>query len=340
MNQAENGQQNPPAPGGNAPVAIANAPAAVVNAPPAVQLDQNFINERALHLLLQIPVYRGHPDTRFDEWVRHLDNILAPTNWTEEDKIRALADRLAGSAYDTYTSLRQANDTYEGLKQKIKNRYHGTETHAFYQREFEDRCRKPSETIPDYAYSLKNLHIQAYPHLQNADERFPFLKRAFLKGLSSKLRLALVNFEYNTYEQLVHRANTIDAQQAAEREETSTSMSTFIRAVNSAEPQPAITEQLMASIAQLTTSVAALRVSDEERKKGPMKGHQVRKGNGKNCGYCGKKGHSDERCFSLHPELKNESKGTVCCFCKKAGHIGRNCLYKTNSQGSSSQGNA
>ena len=165
----QNGQNPPPA----NPVAV--------NAQPAVQLNQDFINERALHLLLRIPVYIGHPDTRFDEWVRHLDNILTPTNWAEAEKIRALAERLAGSAYDTYSSLAEPNDTYEGLKEKIKNRYHGAETHAFYQREFEDRCRKPGETIPDYAYSLKKLAHSSLSTLAKCRRTLSVSKTSFLE---------------------------------------------------------------------------------------------------------------------------------------------------------------
>ena len=120
-------------------------------------LSEDFINGRALHLLLQVPVFSGQPGVRFVQWVRHVNNILEPTRWSNEDKIRALVDRLSGQAYDVYESVKVDGNTYADLVRRMKKIYHGQETSAYYQREFEDRTRKPGESIADYAYSLKNI---------------------------------------------------------------------------------------------------------------------------------------------------------------------------------------
>ena len=168
----------------------------------ANRLSEDFINERALHLLLQIPVFTGQPGVRFDQWVRHVDNILEPTGWTNEDKVRVFVDRLSGQEYDVYESVRTDGITYTDLVKRIKDRYHGQETSAYYLREFEDQTRKPWESIADYAYSLKNIFLQAYSEVTVNEARFPFLKRAFLKGIGPQLRQALINFDYDNYEEL------------------------------------------------------------------------------------------------------------------------------------------
>ena len=320
----------------NAPNNPANNPANVPannNGNPVAQvLNQDFINDRALHLLLQIPAFTGHPGIRFNEWVRHIDDLLEPTNWAEADKIRALSSRLSGSAYDVLVSVREPEDTYVALKNKIRNRYHGAETHAYFQRKYEDRCRKSGESIPDYAYSLKNLLIQAYPHLATPAQRFPLLKRAFLKGLSSELRMALVNFEYDTYEQLVQRANNIDAQQAAEREETSTSRSNFVRAVTSTVVEPSVNDTLLTTMNEILASVATLKTSgadSEEKSSNRYKGKGKKNfKKGKNCGFCGKGSHSPDNCFAQFPEKKkhqNRANNTECCFCNSTDHVGQVC---------------
>ena len=350
-NQANNVANNV---ANNAVNNAANVPANN-NAQPVVQaLNQDFINERALHLLLQIPVFTGHPGIRFNEWIRHIDDLLEPTYWAEADKIRALSSRLSGSAYDVLVSVREPEDTYIAVKNKIRDRYHGAETHAFFQREYEDRCRKPGESIPDYAYSLKNLLIQAYPHLATPAQRFPLLKRAFLKGLSSELRMALVNFEYETYEQLVQRANNIDAQQAAEREETSTSRSNFVRAVTSTVVQPSVNDSLLTTIKDLAASVAALKTNpgntsegeNSNRDKGKGKKNFKKESSGKYCGFCGGKSHYADNCFVQFPEKRKQRPNRVnnmaCCFCNSEDHLGRDCPNrpKTGSSGrKNGQGN-
>lgn len=77
----------------------------------------------------------------------------------------------------------------------MKDRYHWQESSAFYQREFEDRIRKPGESILDYVYILKNFLLQAISEVTTNERRLPFLGRAFFKEISPHLRQALINFE-------------------------------------------------------------------------------------------------------------------------------------------------
>lgn len=284
-------------------------------------LDQKFINNRALHLMLQIPTFTGFPGTRFDNWVRHLDNVLAPTNWPDAEKIRALTDKLQDSAYDILQSVRADGDSYEQLKEKLKKRYHGHETGAYYQREFENRVRKPGETIADFAYDLRRILDKAYTQFNTDQLRYPLLQRAFLKGISPKLRLALANTEFTDYENLVTKAITIDAQHAAEYDEATAAPAAFIKAVDA-------DNMLMRRLEELTESVAALTVTKDENATFDNKRRKIR------CGFCGKIGHTHERCFDLHPEFKRvNSKGrTQCPFCKSTEHFGKNCRRNSANQ--------
>ena len=82
----------------------------------------------------------------------------------------------------------------------------GRHKYPFGRREFEDRTRKSSESVTDCAYSLKYLFAQAYPLVTTDAQRLPFLKRAFLKGVSSQIRQTLIHFEDTTFEELVAKS--------------------------------------------------------------------------------------------------------------------------------------
>lgn len=120
--------------------------AATNDTTPAVEFSQDFKNKRALALLLQQPVFTGHPGVSFDDWSRHLDNILTPTNWPDAEKIRALASRLHSSAYDVFQSVHVTNESYKDVKKKLHDRYHGHETANHFQQQLETRVRRPGET--------------------------------------------------------------------------------------------------------------------------------------------------------------------------------------------------
>ena len=320
----------------------------------AVPLDRAFINDRALHQLMQIPVFNGHPAMRFGNWIRHLDNVLAPTQWEDAGKIRALSDRLRDSAFDVFMSIRNPGDTYEQIKTKLNNRYHGHETAAYYQKAFEERVRKPGETISDFAYDLRKLINRAYTHLNTEELRYPLLKRAFIKGISSRLRSVLVNQTFTTYEELVERAITIDANHIADYEDESPKPS-FVKSIQDSD------NAILNKLSELTTSIAALNMHNNQpnnrfngNQSGSYRNSQNRYrnvGNGhsrsyKRCGFCGKPGHTDQECFALHPERKNNQNNgpnrVACTFCKSTQHIGKSCPQnplKSNAGNQDNQGN-
>ena len=54
------------------------------------------------------------------------------------------------------------------------------------------------------------------------------------------------------------------------------------------------------------------RPSQKEKDGGRRKGKQAEKGNqthNDKCSHCGKQGHAEKNCWTLHPELKPEPKG-------------------------------
>ena len=307
----------------------------------------DFNNTRALQLLLQVPIFDGKTSGRFSEWIRRLDSVIELTQWSEDEKKLTLKSRLIGPAYDVYTDVYLAGDTYVELRDKIKQRYHGEENHEFFQREFEDRTRKPGESVTDFAYSLKYLFTQAYPLVTTAAQRLPFLKRSFLKGVSSPLRQALIHFEYNTFEDLVAKAVAIDSQQISEKDEAS--KNAFIRSVNQADASPSHPPALLTAIERIENSIAALQMNNTQSYSNNRPKFR-RHSNAPStliCGWCGRIGHKDDRCFLLHPELRSSNprgeSRVVCCVCHQPGHLGRNCV--TNQQPSNrgseqGQGNA
>lgn len=157
----------------------------------------------------------------------------------------------------------------------------------------------------------------------------------------------MINFDYNNYEKLVGKAINIDAQQAAERNETLINKADFVRAVSSVEPQKFATDKPV--LRHLKKSLGRGRGRDRGRlvqnhgNRSYQPNHQSNNRPNKDvtCGFCGRQGHENDRCFLLHPELKDGNRNAVkCCFCNSPFHVGKNCSYHGDRGSRQSQGNA
>ena len=237
----------------------------------------------------------------------------------------------------------------------MHDRYHGHETANHYQQQLETRVRRPGETIADFAYDLRKILSRAYDHLNDERLRYPLLKRAFLRGLSNKLRKALSNFEFNNFEQLIMKAITIDGQQEADRALQSETQLSFVKAVEETDPNSFLLnkmQELTMSIAAINAKISNKAPQNKNSNKKPFNTAKNSYANNRQryvCGYCGKVGHSTERCFLFHPELKrnndNNSRNQqkpACNFCQSTDHVGRNCPFNPTNQQSgfvSNQGN-
>ncbi|KAK4045297.1 hypothetical protein OUZ56_032835 [Daphnia magna] len=90
--------------------------------------------QRALTMLLQIPNFSGGLTARFDRWIKLFDNVVAISNWTDEDKINMPITKMTGAANEILQNLLDSySRDYTEIKALLLERFHGNETTDFFQ---------------------------------------------------------------------------------------------------------------------------------------------------------------------------------------------------------------
>lgn len=325
-----------------------------------------FHSQRALTLLAEVPVYNGKHCGSFRDWITEFEGLANSSPWSDADKIDNLKTRLKGPAFHIFLHLYNNDDTYDQLKDKLIKHFHGSENEVFLRRELEERTRRPGESIRDFAFSLRRLHIQAYPLTESEASRFPYLEEAFLKGLSDPLQSALMNERHASFDDLVERADLLDAQQRRKASWALASHNNVIRNIsqtadptswalappngiyrnlpqvadpagwaqasqnNVIRPTPQAADPVASSPAfinameEMRQSIAALAVSKQQPNSSNVARPKYERGSRHSpitCNFCGKRGHTMDRCF-----LRNSSK--TCNYCGKNGHVRDECFLR------------
>ena len=192
--------------------------------------------QRALTLLLQIPIFSGSPAVRFDRWIKQFENVVNMSNWTDDEKVNMLTTKMTDKAYDILQNILESHTTsYNDIKQLLQDRFHGNETEDYHEKKF-DKCeRKPLESVLDFAFRLKTVFNRAYPPRPNetAHEtaaKLKFLRQKFLQGLDINLRNKIKYKNLTTFEDLVKEAQKYAIRLDADKEEKD--KREFINAVN------------------------------------------------------------------------------------------------------------
>jgi hypothetical protein len=60
---------------------------------------------RAVTMLLQLPFFSGGPAMRSDQWIKLFDNIVAMSNWTDEEIVTMLVTKLTGAANEMLQNI-------------------------------------------------------------------------------------------------------------------------------------------------------------------------------------------------------------------------------------------
>ncbi len=109
---------------------------------------------RAVTMFLQLPSFSGGPSTmRFDRWIKLLDNIVAISNWTDDEIVNMLVTKLTGAANEMLQSiLDSVTKEYTEIKKLLQERCHGKENKDYFQAQLEEIKRQPGENIIAYGF--------------------------------------------------------------------------------------------------------------------------------------------------------------------------------------------
>jgi len=174
---------------------------------------------------------------RFDRWIKLFDNIVAMSNWTDDEIVNMLVTKLTGAANEMLQNiLDSVTKEYSEIKKLLQERFHGKENKDYFQAQLEEIKRQPGENIINYGFRLKNIFEHGYPKTActtQAEEatRLEMLRQKFLTGLDGPLKNKVRYKEFKDYEELVRETDKYDNRLQAEKEESS--KREFVNAVTS-----------------------------------------------------------------------------------------------------------
>ncbi len=403
-----------------------NMPTSSCGAPPVGDFSDYQKGQRALTMLLQLPNFSGSPATRFDRWIKLFENVVAMSNWTDEEKVNMLITKMTDKAHDILQNILESyTENYNEIKKVLFERFHGNETEDFYQKQFDASERKPQETILDYAFRLKTTFQRAYPSKAgDADTedamKLQFLRQKFLQGLEPALRNKIRYKTTETFEDLVAETQKYAIRMEADKDEKD--KREFVNAVSKPANQldSLQLQQIVQAIEKQSETVNAIATSLKFGNRAPANVQEKASDTSDNfkllteqfmnwlnasqhppnhgqhnygqlnlpqpirpnyqnhqpsifgskpirpnfnpkfrapannqpmgnslptatrdinnrpplsevyCTYCGKQGHTQERCWKYQREVLENGKPPICYRCREIGHIARNCPSKFN----------
>ena len=182
---------------------------------------------RAVTMLLQVPSFNGDPSTmRFDRWIKLFDNIVAMSNWTDDEIVNMLVTKVTGATNEMLQNiLDSVTKEYAEIKKLLQERFHGNEDQDYFQSQLEEVKRKPGENVLEYGFRLKNVFERGYPKQTEENTRFAMLRHKFLSGLDIPLKNKVRYKKFKHYEELLHETEKYDRRIESENEENNRQVS-------------------------------------------------------------------------------------------------------------------
>ena len=157
-----------------------------------------YSGQCALTMLFQLPAFSGSPVVRFDRWIKQFESVVAMSDWDDDETILMLTTKMTDKANDILQNILECHTRdYDTFRRILHNRFHGSATEDFYQRQFQNFTRRLHESIIDFGYRLNSIFQRAYPPQPKSsstnDIAFQFLRQKFLQGLGADLRYKIQN---------------------------------------------------------------------------------------------------------------------------------------------------
>ncbi|KAK4013572.1 hypothetical protein OUZ56_026125 [Daphnia magna] len=182
----------------------------------AIDKNKKLQQSRAMTLFSNVGIYVDRDRSgRFDDWLAHLESVLALGDFEESRKIILLRSKLYGEAADEFDNFKLENpisaQIYDRVKERLIKLFHSTETRSKQSVEFHNMQREPEENMRRYANRIRKAFHLAYPIKSTIDKATAFSREQimmdrFLEGLSFDVQTRLKYKEFETFEKLIEKA--------------------------------------------------------------------------------------------------------------------------------------
>ena len=242
--------------------------------------------------------------TEWSDYLKHFEAVSDWNGWTESQKAKQLVMSFEGEALKLLGELGSdvLND-YEYLVTELNRRYDPAEQAQAWKIEFRNRSRKPSETVTQYAQSLKRLVLKAFPNMSR-DAQEQWVLDQFTLGLGSVDLRRHVQFGHpHDLNAAISLAIEFEAFESGNRDKLRkpANRSAEVCAVGAHRPSSPETQN-HSSTPNNKVQKSSSATTNSGDKPSSFDKSQVE------CHYCKKKGHFKKECRKLKYKLEQEAK--------------------------------
>lgn len=249
-------------------------------------------------------------------WLQHFEARAVIHKWNDNDlKLQWLVGCLTGSAELAFLHLPEATKSdYKKVCDALGERFAGADSYDVHIHNLEERRRTDGEKLGDFAGSVEQLAMLAWPTLEST-ARDEHSRRRFVMGLDPSLRVAVLRRKPTSLQEALRAAREEEAlcslASGINASTKSATQSPVVAAANAgAATTPAIvapvvaatsTDQLLqklaAQLGSLEKEVGELRADQRRRNSGPERGSGRDRGRFRmRCWLCSEEGHRARDC--------------------------------------------
>ena len=173
----------------------------------------DYVKKRSCKEWIKLERYDG--STSLDTYLAHFQNCNDYNGWNEADRIAHLRASLFGNAAQVLWGLTAAEITFDGLSEKLKQRFGNAGQTAKYRAELRARRRGKTETLQNLYQDIRRLLVLAYPG-DSSPSAEAIAMESFLQALDDKeFELRLCEKEPESLDELFRHALRLEANDRA-----------------------------------------------------------------------------------------------------------------------------
>ena len=197
----------------------------------------------------------------WQDYFAHFELCAHLNSWTFSQKATYLAVSLRGRAQELLGDMSsEMRQDYSYLVETLQSRFGSEGQNELFRAQLKTRQRKPDETLPELAQSIRRLIARGYPNANVALREILALDHFIDALLDSETRLRLKQNKPTSLDECVRMAIELEAFSKAEQEKFSGKSKKFVRATNLGEPNVENEQHklLLSKISELEKQLAQL----------------------------------------------------------------------------------